>query len=131
MDDPNNLHSKDHSQTGSLSETKAPDDPHVKNKKSTKKTSEEHSDKSAQLSVKKMMVYRQIGAKIAYYRTLRQMTQANLPNAPISVKAVLGVLSAANTIKAFPFLPYPCGLSLAEPLDKEKFIAACGDATSV
>lgn len=78
MDDPNNLHSKDHSQTGVLSETKAPDDPHVKNKKSTKKTSEEHSDKSAQLSVKKMMVYRQIGAKIAYYRTLRQMSQAEL-----------------------------------------------------
>ena len=78
MDDLNNLHSKDHSQTDPLSETKAPDDPHVKNKKSTKKTSEEHSDKSTQLSVKKMMVYRQIGAKIAYYRTLRQMSQAEL-----------------------------------------------------
>lgn len=78
MDDPNNLHSKDHFLADSLSETKAPDDPHVKNKKSTKKTSEEHLDKSAQLSVKKMMVYRQIGAKIAYYRTLRQMSQAEL-----------------------------------------------------
>ena len=53
MDDPNNLHSKDNVTSNSLSETKTPDDPHVKNKKSTKKTNDEHSDKSAQLSVKK------------------------------------------------------------------------------
>ena len=78
MDDQNNLHSKDNATSDSPSETKAPNDPHVKNKKSTKKTSDENSDKSAQLSVKKMMVYRQIGAKIAYYRTLRQMSQAEL-----------------------------------------------------
>ena len=30
------------------------------------------------INVKKVMIYRQIGAKIAYYRTLRQMTQAEL-----------------------------------------------------
>ena len=78
MDDSNNPLSKDNATSDSPSETKAPDEPHVKNKKSTKKTSDENSDKSSQLSVKKMMVYRQIGAKIAYYRTLRQMSQAEL-----------------------------------------------------
>lgn len=30
------------------------------------------------MDVKKIMIFRQIGAKIAYYRTLRQMTQAEL-----------------------------------------------------
>ena len=34
--------------------------------------------KDNDMNVKKMMLYRQIGAKIAYYRTLRQMTQAEL-----------------------------------------------------
>lgn len=34
--------------------------------------------KDIDMNVKKMMLYRQIGAKIAYYRTLRQMTQAEL-----------------------------------------------------
>ena len=78
MDDSHNPLPKDNSTSGSLPETTAHDEPHVKNKKSTKKTGDEHSDQSVHLSVKKMMVYRQIGAKIAYYRTLRQMSQAEL-----------------------------------------------------
>ena len=32
----------------------------------------------SEMDVKKIMIFRQIGAKIAYYRTLRQMTQAEL-----------------------------------------------------
>ena len=32
----------------------------------------------SEMDIKKIMIYRQIGAKIAYYRTLRQMTQAEL-----------------------------------------------------
>lgn len=30
------------------------------------------------LNVKKTVIYRQIGAKVAYYRTIQQMTQAEL-----------------------------------------------------
>ena len=36
------------------------------------------SSEDSESNVKKMMLYRQIGAKIAYYRTLRQMTQSEL-----------------------------------------------------
>lgn len=32
----------------------------------------------SEMDIKKIMIFRQIGAKIAYYRTLRQMTQAEL-----------------------------------------------------
>ena len=39
-----------------------------------KKSDEELSE----MDIKKIMIYRQIGAKNAYYRTLRQMTQAEL-----------------------------------------------------
>lgn len=35
-------------------------------------------EKLSEMDIKKIMIYRQIGAKIAYYRTLRQMTQAEL-----------------------------------------------------
>lgn len=42
------------------------------------------------MSVKKLMIYRQIGAKIAYYRTLRQMTQAELAKRVNLSKSTLG-----------------------------------------
>ena len=42
------------------------------------------------MSVKKVMIYRQIGAKIAYYRTLRQMTQAELAKRVNLSKSTLG-----------------------------------------
>ena len=42
------------------------------------------------INVKKIMIYRQIGAKIAYYRTLRQMTQAELAKKVNLSKSTLG-----------------------------------------
>ena len=51
-----------------------------KNKKNARKGVEEDTKRSKQLNVKKTMIYRQIGAKIAYYRTLRQMSQRELAN---------------------------------------------------
>lgn len=51
-----------------------------KNKKNARKGVEEETKRSKQLNVKKTMIYRQIGAKIAYYRTLRQMSQRELAN---------------------------------------------------
>ena len=51
-----------------------------KNKKNARKGVEEETKRSKQLNVKKTMIYRQIGAKIAYYRTLRQMSQRQLAN---------------------------------------------------
>ncbi len=51
-----------------------------KNKKLIKRGAEEETKRSKQLNVKKTMIYRQIGAKIAYYRTLRQMSQRQLAN---------------------------------------------------
>ncbi len=42
------------------------------------------------INVKKIMIYRQIGAKIAYYRTLRQMTQAELAKKVNISKSTLG-----------------------------------------
>lgn len=49
-----------------------------KNKKNPTKVATEETKRSKQLNVKKTMIYRQIGAKIAYYRTLRQMSQREL-----------------------------------------------------
>ena len=51
-----------------------------KTKKTARKGVEEGTKRSKQLNVKKTMIYRQIGAKIAYYRTLRQMSQRELAN---------------------------------------------------
>ena len=51
----------------------------------------------SEMDVKKIMIFRQIGAKIAYYRTLRQMTQAELAKRA-------NALNAASTTRAFPFL---------------------------
>ena len=51
-----------------------------KSKKNARKGVEEDTKRSNQLNVKKTMIYRQIGAKIAYYRTLRQMSQRELAN---------------------------------------------------
>lgn len=49
-----------------------------KNKRNVKNSNDEDSGRNKKQSVKKLMVYRQIGAKIAYYRTLRQMSQREL-----------------------------------------------------
>ena len=47
-------------------------------KNSTKAEEESVEKELSEMDVKKIMIFRQIGAKIAYYRTLRQMTQAEL-----------------------------------------------------
>ena len=49
-----------------------------KNKRNVKNSNDEDSGRNKKQSVKKLMVYRQIRAKIAYYRTLRQMSQREL-----------------------------------------------------
>ena len=62
----------------------------VSDKNSAKAEDEIEEKELSEMDVKKIMIFRQIGAKIAYYRTLRQMTlKLNLLNALTSVKVAL------------------------------------------
>ena len=54
------------------------------------------------MNVKKMMLYRQIGAKIAYYRTLRQMTQADLAKRVNLSRSTLGRIERGKYNQGVP-----------------------------
>ncbi|MBR0287618.1 MAG: helix-turn-helix transcriptional regulator [Selenomonadaceae bacterium] len=54
------------------------------------------------MNVKKVMIFRQIGAKIAYYRTLRQMTQAELAKRANLSKGSIGRIERGKYNKGVP-----------------------------
>ena len=58
--------------------------------------------KEIDMNVKKMMLYRQIGAKIAYYRTLRQMTQAELAKKVNLSRSTLGRIERGKYNQGVP-----------------------------
>ena len=58
--------------------------------------------KDIDMNVKKMMLYRQIGAKIAYYRTLRQMTQADLAKRVNLSRSTLGRIERGKYNQGVP-----------------------------
>ena len=56
----------------------------------------------SEMDVKKIMIFRQIGAKIAYYRTLRQMTQAELAKRANLSKGSIGRIERGRYNKGVP-----------------------------
>ena len=56
----------------------------------------------SEMDVKKVMIFRQIGAKIAYYRTLRQMTQAELAKRANLSKGSIGRIERGKYNKGVP-----------------------------
>lgn len=56
----------------------------------------------SEMNVKKVMIFRQIGAKIAYYRTLRQMTQAELAKRANLSKGSIGRIERGKYNKGVP-----------------------------
>lgn len=56
----------------------------------------------SEMDVKKIMIFRQIGAKIAYYRTLRQMTQAELVKRANLSKGSIGRIERGKYNKGVP-----------------------------
>ena len=56
----------------------------------------------SEMDVKKVMIFRQIGAKIAYYRTLRQMTQAELAKWANLSKGSIGRIERGRYNKGVP-----------------------------
>ena len=56
----------------------------------------------SEMNVKKVMIFRQIGAKIAYYRTLRQMTQAELAKRANLSKGSIGRIERDKYNKGVP-----------------------------
>ena len=56
----------------------------------------------SEMDVKKIMIFRQIGAKIAYYRTLRQMTQAELAKRANLSKGSIGRIERGKYNKGVP-----------------------------
>lgn len=58
--------------------------------------------KLSEMDVKKIMIFRQIGAKIAYYRTLRQMTQAELAKRANLSKGSIGRIERGRYNKGVP-----------------------------
>ena len=69
------------------------------------------------INVKKIMIYRQIGAKIAYYRTLRQMTQAELAKKVNISKSTLGRIERGkynNGVPISTLLDIAEGLTFSE-----------------
>lgn len=56
----------------------------------------------SEMNVKKVMIFRQIGAKIAYYRTLRQMTQAELAKRTNLSKGSIGRIERGKYNKGVP-----------------------------
>ena len=59
-------------------------------------------DRENDMNVKKTMLYRQIGAKIAYYRTLRQMTQTELANKVNLSRSSLGRIERGKYNRGVP-----------------------------
>lgn len=74
------------------------------NKDSDKNTAEEEivEKELSEMDVKKIMIFRQIGAKIAYYRTLRQMTQAELAKRANLSKGSIGRIERGKYNKGVP-----------------------------
>ena len=73
--------------------------------KDSDKTSAEEEIPEKELSemdVKKIMIFRQIGAKIAYSRTLRQMTQAELAKRANISKGSIGRIERGKYNKDVP-----------------------------
>ena len=73
--------------------------------KDSDKTSAEEEIPEKELSemdVKKIMIFRQIGAKIAYSRTLRQMTQAELAKRANISKGSIGRIERGKYNKGVP-----------------------------
>ncbi len=66
------------------------------------------------MDVKKIMIFRQIGAKIAYYRRLRQMTQAELAGKVNLSKSSIGRIERGKYNKG---IPHSTLLDIAEGLD--------------
>ena len=56
----------------------------------------------SEMDIKKIMIFRQIGAKIAYYRTLRQMTQAELAKRANLSKGSIGRIERGKYNKGVP-----------------------------
>lgn len=54
------------------------------------------------MDIKKIMMFRQIGAKIAYYRRLRQMTQAELAKKVNLSKSSIGRIERGKYNKGVP-----------------------------
>lgn len=59
-------------------------------------------DREHDMNVKKTMLYRQIGAKIAYYRTLRQMTQTDLAKKVNLSRSSLGRIERGKYNRGVP-----------------------------
>ena len=70
----------------------------------------------SEMDVKKTMIFRQIGAKIAYYRTLRQMTQAELAKRANLSKGSIGRIERGKYNKGVPISTL---LDIAESLHIE------------
>ena len=71
--------------------------------KDSAKAEEESVEKElSEMDVKKIMIFRQIGAKIAYYRTLRQMTQAELAKKANLSKGSIGRIERGKYNKGVP-----------------------------
>ena len=72
----------------------------------------------SEMDVKKIMIFRQIGAKIAYYRTLRQMTQAELAKRANLSKGSIGRIDYSTSLKVFALIWL---LSLLSAKKRKKF----------
>ena len=65
-------------------------------------TEKNSKEELSEMDIKKIMIYRQIGAKIAYYRTLRQMTQAELAKKVNLSKGSIGRIERGKYNKGVP-----------------------------
>ena len=72
------------------------------NQTSTNSEEELPEKELSEMNVKKVMIFRQIGAKIAYYRTLRQMTQAELAKRANLSKGSIGRIERGRYNKGVP-----------------------------
>ena len=70
-------------------------------KKETKISKKQNKPTSKKIDTRKQILFKQIGAKIAYYRTLRDMSQEELAKKPISAKARSRVLSGDAIMKMY------------------------------
>ena len=79
-------------------------------------TAPETDSENQNLNIKRIMLYRQIGAKIAYYRTLRQMTQAELAKKVNLSKSTFGRIERGKYNNGVPIATL---LDIAEGLHIE------------
>ena len=79
-------------------------------KNSTNSDEELPEKELSEMDVKKIMIFRQIGAKIAYYRTLRQMTQAELAKRANLSKGSIGCIERGKY--TFRFLLFSTSLKV-------------------